>query len=106
MHTLRGLWAFLLLTAASHGQADRGALTGTVSDPSGLGVPDVSVAASQNGTGLKRFSVTSSSAAYDIPRPAACSGSQGNMPGAPNASTPAKVEGASKGDVAWVEVTS
>jgi len=63
----RWLCCFLLLTVDLYGQVDRGALTGTVRDPSGLGVPGASVAASQNGTGLSRVAVTSSSGTYDIP---------------------------------------
>ncbi len=67
MPSLRWLCGFLLLTGNLYGQVDRGALTGTVRDSSGLGVPDAGVAATQNGTGLKREAVTSSSGAYDIP---------------------------------------
>jgi hypothetical protein len=67
MPSLRWLCGFLLLTANLHGQVDRGALAGTVRDSSGLGVPGTSVAAAQNGTGLKRAAVTSSSGTYDIP---------------------------------------
>ena len=61
------LCGFLLLTANMYGQVDRGGLTGTVKDSSGLGVPGASVTAAQNATGLKRVAVTSSSGTYDIP---------------------------------------
>ena len=62
-----GLCGFLLLTANMYGQVDRGGLTGTVKDSSGLGVPGASIAAVQSATGLKRAAVTSSSGTYDIP---------------------------------------
>lgn len=61
------LCGFLLLTANIYGQVDRGGLTGTVKDSSGLGVPGASIAAVQSATGLKRVAVTSSSGTYDIP---------------------------------------
>ncbi len=61
------LCGFLLLTANLYGQVDRGALTGTVKDSSGLGVPGASITVVQNATGLNRVGVTSSSGAYDIP---------------------------------------
>jgi hypothetical protein len=67
MRKLVWLCGFLLLDASLYGQVDRGALTGTVRDSSGLGVPGASVAAAQNGTGLKRAAVTFSSGTYDIP---------------------------------------
>ena len=58
---------FLLLTANLYGQVDRGSLTGTVRDSSGLVVPGVSVTASQDATGLRRATLTSSSGTYAIP---------------------------------------
>jgi len=64
------LWLFgflLLVTANLYGQVDRGALTGTVRDSSGLGVPGARITVVQNATGLKRVTVTSSSGTYDIP---------------------------------------
>ena len=61
------LCGFLLLAASLYGQVDRGALTGTVRDSSGLGVPGASITAVQDATGLKRVAVTSSSGIYDIP---------------------------------------
>jgi len=66
----RSLWwicGFLLLTANLYGQVDRGSLTGTVRDSSGLVVPGVSVTASQDATGLRRATLTSSSGTYAIP---------------------------------------
>jgi len=67
MPKLAGLFGFLLLTANSYGQVDRGALTGTVRDSSGLGVPGASITVVHNATGLKRVALTSSSGTYDIP---------------------------------------
>ena len=58
---------FLLVTADLYGQIDRGSLTGTVRDSSGLVVPGVSVIAWQDATGLRRTTVTSSSGTYAIP---------------------------------------
>jgi len=63
---LRWLCGFLLLAANLYGQVDRGGLTGTVKDSSGLRVPGASVTAIQNATGLKRVAVTSRSGTYDI----------------------------------------
>lgn len=55
------------LTANLYAQVDRGALTGTVRDSSGLGVPGASITVVQNATGLKRVAVTSNRGTYDIP---------------------------------------
>ncbi|MGO9269186.1 MAG: hypothetical protein ACLQOO_02825 [Terriglobia bacterium] len=52
MPRLRWLCGFLLLAGNLYGQVDRGALTGTVRDSSGLGVSGASVAAAQKGAGL------------------------------------------------------
>ena len=67
MSKLGWLVGFLLLTANLYAQVDRGALTGTVTDSSGLRVPGASITAVQNATGLQRMAVTSSSGTYDIP---------------------------------------
>jgi hypothetical protein len=67
---LTRLWwicGFLLLAVNTYGQVDRGALTGTVRDSSGLGVPGASIAVVHNATGWKRVAVTSNSGTYDIP---------------------------------------
>ncbi len=61
------LCGFLLLTANLYGQVDRGALTGTVKDASGLGVPGATVTAFRDATGLTRTTVSSSTGAYSIP---------------------------------------
>jgi hypothetical protein len=64
------LWViggFLLLSANSYGQVDRGSLRGTVMDSSGLVVPGASVSASQDATGLRRTTITSSSGTYAVP---------------------------------------
>jgi len=55
---------FLLLTANLYGQIDRGSLTGTVRDSSGLAVPGSGVTASQDATGLKRTTISSAPATY------------------------------------------
>ena len=65
--TAVALSAVLLVSIPALAQVDRGGLTGTVRDSSGLGVPGASVAAAQNATGLKRVAVTSGSGTYDIP---------------------------------------
>jgi hypothetical protein len=57
----------LLLTSNLSGQVDRGGLTGTVKDPSGLVVPGARVSAVQNATGLERTAITTASGTYDIP---------------------------------------
>ncbi len=67
MTRLGWLFFFALLTANLYGQVDRGALTGTVRDSSGLGVPGASITVVQNATSLKRVAVTSGSGTYDIP---------------------------------------
>ena len=59
--------AFLLLSANLYGQVDRGSLTGTVMDSSGLVVPGVSVSASQDATGLRQATTSSNSGSYAIP---------------------------------------
>ena len=64
------LWligGLLLLIPNAYGQVDRGSLTGTVRDSSGLVAPGVSVMALENATGLSRTAVTSSSGAYTVP---------------------------------------
>ena len=53
MLKLAWLCGFLLLATNLYSQVDRGALTGTVRDSSGLGVPGASVAAVQDATGLQ-----------------------------------------------------
>ena len=67
MPKLRWLFCFLLLAVNLYGQVDRGALTGSVRDSSGLGVPGASITAIQNATGLRRVAATSSRGTYDIP---------------------------------------
>jgi hypothetical protein len=57
----------LVMTANLYGQVDRGALTGTVTGSSGLGLSGASIIVVQSATGLKRVAVTSSSGTYDIP---------------------------------------
>ncbi|HXW13723.1 MAG TPA: carboxypeptidase regulatory-like domain-containing protein [Terriglobia bacterium] len=66
----RRLWwigAALFLSLNAYGQADRGSLTGTVHDSSGLVVPGATVVAVQDATGLTRTTVTSQSGAYSVP---------------------------------------
>lgn len=61
------LCGFLLFIASTYGQVDRGALTGTVKDSSGLPVPGARITAVQNATGLKRVAATSTNGTYGIP---------------------------------------
>jgi hypothetical protein len=66
----KSLWllgGFLLLSANLHSQVDRGSLTGTVMDSSGLVVPGASVSAAQDATGLRQTTTTSNSGTYAIP---------------------------------------
>ena len=61
------LFVMSLLTAVSAQTATTGQITGTVTDPSGGGVPDATVTAAQVGTGLTRTATTSADGNYTIP---------------------------------------
>ncbi len=61
------LCGFLFLTANLYGQADRGALTGTVEDASGGVARTRTVTVLRDATGLTRTTVSSSTGAYSIP---------------------------------------
>ena len=67
MRRLILLLGFLLAGANANAQMDRGGLTGTVKDSSGLVVPGAFVKAMQNATGLLRTAFTTGSGTYDIP---------------------------------------
>ena len=61
---------FILLCLVSPGwaQLDSTALTGTVSDSSGHGLPGIEVTAVQDATGLQRKAVSSAEGAYYFPK--------------------------------------
>jgi len=61
------LFGFLVMTANAHAQVDRGGLTGTVKDSSGLVVPGATIDVTQTATSLRRSAVTSHSGTYDVP---------------------------------------
>ncbi len=65
----RLLWicGLIVFSANLYAQVDRGSLTGTVHDSSGLVVPGATVIAVQDATGLKRSVSTSRSGNYSIP---------------------------------------
>src|SRR5262249_44536205 len=71
---MKRLWFALLLTLsfaiAANSQTFRGAINGTVTDPSGAAVPNASVKATESATGLDHTTVTSSEGQFafqDIP---------------------------------------
>lgn len=57
----------LCLVSPGWAQVDGTGLTGTITDPSGLVVPDVHVLAVQDATGLRRDTVSSGQGSYGIP---------------------------------------
>src|SRR6266849_2014758 len=62
--------AVLLLGVAANAQTFRGAINGTVSDPSGASVPNAAVKATETATGIDHNTVTTSEGAFafqDIP---------------------------------------
>jgi hypothetical protein len=61
------IFGFLVLVSNACGQVDRGGLTGTVKDSSGLVVPGATIEARQIDTDLLRTALTSRSGTYDIP---------------------------------------
>src|SRR5215470_7344627 len=71
---MKRLWFALLLTLSfaitANSQTFRGAINGTVTDPSGAAVPNASVKATESATGLDHTTVTSSEGQFafqDIP---------------------------------------
>jgi hypothetical protein len=61
------IFGFLVLTSDVYGQVDRGGLTGTIKDSSGLVVPGATIEAKLATTDLLRTAITSRSGTYDIP---------------------------------------
>ncbi len=59
---------FLCLVSPGWAQLDSSALTGTVSDSSGHGLPGIEVTALQDATGLQRKAVSSAEGAYYFPK--------------------------------------
>src|SRR5262245_28341262 len=59
--------AFLLISATLFAQNDRGTITGTVTDPTNAIVPNVTVIATQAGTGVTFKAVTTATGNYYIP---------------------------------------
>src|SRR5580693_8181605 len=60
----------LSLAVAANAQTFRGAINGTVSDPSGASVPNAAVKATENSTGIEHNTVATSDGAFsfqDIP---------------------------------------
>lgn len=57
----------LVLFCSSWAQVDRAGLNGTTKDSEGRVLPSVRVVAMQNGTGLKRETISSANGTYDIP---------------------------------------
>ena len=58
----------LALCVSSYGQGGgNGAITGTVSDPTGAVVPNATVTVTQQSTGIKRSVTTNANGAFDIP---------------------------------------
>jgi hypothetical protein len=67
---LKPIWwmcGFLFIAVNVYGQVDRGGLTGTVRDSSGLIVPGASITAIQDATGLNRSTVSSRTGTFNIP---------------------------------------
>ena len=64
---LSWMGAILFVGLNAYGQADRGSLAGTLTDPSGGVVPSASVAVLLGATGLTRTTASSSSGTYSIP---------------------------------------
>ena len=62
------LFILLCLVSSGWAQLDSTALTGTVSDSSGHGLPGIEVTAVQNTTGLQRKAVSSAEGAYYFPK--------------------------------------
>ena len=65
---LIALFVFLCLLSPAWAQMDSTALTGTISDSSGKGVPGVQVTAVQDATGLLREAISSADGAYYFPK--------------------------------------
>ena len=59
--------ALLCFAPLSQAQVDRAGLTGTVTDASGLPLPEVQVTAVQNATSLRRETTSSARGGYEIP---------------------------------------
>lgn len=67
---LLGVAFLLLLAGLAFGQTFRGAINGTVSDPSGSVVPNVTVTATENATGVEHTTTTTSNGEFafqDLP---------------------------------------
>ena len=65
-----GLVMILMLNVTAHAQTFRGAINGTVTDPSGSSVPNATVKATETATGIDHNTVTTSDGAFafqDIP---------------------------------------
>ena len=58
--------AFLLIASAAFGQADRGTITGTVSDPAGAVVPNAAIEARNQDTGAAYKAVTTGTGNYTL----------------------------------------
>ena len=59
--------AILFLVSSLLAQVDRSGLSGIVTDPSGLVLPEAHVVAVHNATGMRRETVTTPEGTYDIP---------------------------------------
>jgi len=56
----------LSLAVAANAQTFRGAINGTVTDPSGAVVPNAQVKATENSTGIEHNTVTTSDGAFSL----------------------------------------
>src|SRR6195256_3212899 len=65
-HILRILVALGLLAVAANAQTFRGAINGTVTDPSGAVVAGASVKATNSGTGIAQITTTTSDGQYSF----------------------------------------
>lgn len=61
-----GLWALCSVTLV-WAQSDRGTITGSVTDPSGVAIAGVSVLATNDATGITTKVLTGPSGSYTIP---------------------------------------
>ncbi len=61
------LFPLLMLAAVLSAQEFRGTFSGTVTDPSGAGIPKANVIATETGTGTKTTVSTEASGAFTIP---------------------------------------
>ncbi len=69
-HLLRSVVVILLAAVFSQGQTFRGAINGTVVDPSGAVVSGADVRAINNGTGVTISTATTSEGQFAFPGPA------------------------------------